>query len=374
MGFIGPLHIESLRRMGNVEVLAVAGRDEKSAGAKAKALCIPKVYGDYRELLRDPEIDVVHICSPNHLHYLQSKEALLQGKHVLCEKPLAMNSDEARELIALGKEKNLVCAVHFNLRFYPLVHQARDMVKNGDLGKILAINGAYQQDWLFYETDYNWRLEPEFSGDTRAVADIGSHWFDAVEFVTGLKTEKVCADFATFHPVRKKPLKPLETYSGKLLTPEDYTDIHVDTEDYASVLIRFSEGVHGSFTANQVAAGRKNRFYFEIYGDKAALAFDGENPNMLWVGYRDKNNEILIKDPSLCYPGTREVISYPGGHAEGYPDTSKQMFTKLYRYIENQDEVTDAEALFPTFSAGLRELEICEAILKSARNEAWETV
>ena len=374
MGYIGPVHIEALRRMGNVEVAAVAGRDEESTRVKAKALYVPRVYSDYRELLKDPEIDVVHICSPNHVHYIHSKEALLAGKHVLCEKPLAMNSDEARELVALGREKGLVCAVHFNLRFYPLVHQARDMIQNGDLGRILAVNGVYQQDWLFYETDYNWRLEPEFGGESRAVADIGSHWFDAVEFVTGLKTEKVCADFATFHPIRKKPLKPLETFSGKLLTPADYSDIQVGTEDYASVLIRFSNDVHGSFTCNQAAAGRKNKFCFEVYGDKAALMFDAEHPNELWVGYRDKNNKILMKDPSLCYPGARELMSYPGGHAEGYPDTIKQMFTKLYRYIEDRSGLADEETQFPTFNAGLRELLICEAILKSARSEAWQAV
>jgi len=374
MGYIGPAHVEALRRMGNVEVVAASHSSEEGAAKKAAALGIPRAYGNYKDLINDPEIEVVHICTPNNLHYIQSKDALLAGKHVLCEKPLAMNSDEARELIAIGKEKNLVCAVHFNLRFYPLVYQAREMVRNGDLGRILAVNGGYQQDWLFYETDYNWRLEPELSGDSRAVADIGSHWFDAVEFVTGLKTEKVCADFATFHPVRKKPLKPLETFSGKLLTPEDYSDINIGTEDYASVLIRFNGGVRGSFTANQVAAGRKNRFYFEIYGDKAALAFDAENPNELWIGYRNKNNEILIKDPSLVYPCAREITAFPGGHAEGYSETSKQLFARMYRRIGNPGCMEDADDAFPTFDAGLRELVICEAILKSARSEAWQTV
>lgn len=374
LGFIGPAHIEALRRMGNVEVTAVCGSTEEKARKKAAELGVPKSYGDYKDMLKDPEIEVVHICTPNNLHYTQAKEALLAGKHVLCEKPLAMNTEEARELVALGKEKKLVCAIHFNIRFYPLIHHARQMVQNGDLGKILAVNGSYQQDWLFYETDYSWRLEPEFSGETRAIADIGSHWFDTVEFVTGLKTEKVCADFATFYPTRKKPLKPLETFSGKLLTPEDYADLKIKTEDYASVLIRFSNGAHGSFTTSQVAAGRKNRMFFEIYGDKAAVAFDSEQPNELWVGYRDKNNEILIKDPSLTYPDATSCIGYPGGHTEGFPDTSKQMFLKLYRYIENGGVTSGEPALFPTFEAGLREMEICDAILKSAREDSWRIV
>jgi predicted dehydrogenase len=374
LGYIGPAHVEALRRMGNAEVVAGSDVDEATTNEKTKILGIPKAYSDYRDLLHDHEIDVVHICTPNHLHYIQAKEALLAGKHVLCEKPLAMDSAEARELVVLAEKTGLVCAVHFNLRFYPLIYQARSMVKSGELGRILAINGSYQQDWLFYETDYNWRLEPEYSGDSRAVADIGSHWFDAVEFVTGLKTEKVCADFATFHPIRKKPLKPLETFSGKLLTPEDYSDINIGTEDYASVLIRFAGGAHGSFTTNQVAAGRKNRLYFEIYGDKAALAFDSECPNELWIGYRNKNNEILLKDPSLVSPYARDIMISPGGHAEGYSETLKHFFTKMYNYITEKSGVEDVDAEFPTFKAGLRELEICEAIVKSARSDSWQSV
>jgi predicted dehydrogenase len=370
-GFIGPAHVEALKRTGLADVIGVADMDLEMAKAKAAMMGLSKAYTNYQELLADDEIDVVHVCTPNHLHYQMAKLALEAGKHVVCEKPLAMNSDEAKELVTIATEKGLVNAVHFNLRFYPLVHQVKAMVESGELGDIFAINGSYQQDWLFYETDYNWRLEPEFSGESRAVADIGSHWLDAVEFMTGLNIQKVCADFATFHPIRKKPLKPVETYSGKMLKPEDYADINIGTEDYATVLLKFNGKAHGSLTVNQVAAGRKNRCYFEIYGSKKSVSFNTERCNELWVGNRDGGNEILMKDPSLLHQSAVSTISFPGGHNEGFPDTSKQMFKKLYTYIMDGGK---GEANFPTFGAGLRELELCERIVESAHEEAWKEV
>ena len=370
-GFIGPAHIEALRRAGLADVVALADINNTVARAKADEMSIPRYYGDYKALIAEKDIDIVHICTPNHLHYAMSKQALEAGKHVVCEKPLAMNSDEAAELVKIAAAKRLANAVHFNLRFYPVIHHVRDMIIRGELGEVFAVNGSYQQDWLFYPTDYNWRLEPEYSGNSRAIADIGSHWFDAVEFMTGLKVSHVCADFATFHTVRKKPIKPIETYSGKILTPEDYDDVPIATEDYATVLIRFGGIAHGSLTVNQVAAGRKNRCYFEIYGSKKSIAIDTERCNELWIGRRDGNNELLLKDPSLLYPSARTITSFPGGHNEGFPDTSKQLFKKLYAYIIGgcKDEIE-----FPTFAAGFRELELCERIVESAREDKWVKV
>ncbi len=370
-GFIGPAHIEALRRLGFVDVVALSDINLAIAQQKAKLLSIDKPYGDYREMLKDPEIQVVHICTPNHLHYMMCKAALLAGKHTVCEKPLAMTSAEAEELVKLAKEKKLVHAVHFNLRFYPLMHQAKMMVEKGELGRILAVNGSYQQDWLFYETDYNWRLQPEFSGESRAVADIGSHWLDLIEFITAIQVEQVCADFATFHSTRKKPLKPVATYEGKVLKAEDYEDLDIHTEDYATVLLRFDNGAHGSMTVNQVAAGRKNRLYFEIYGSKKAIAWDSEKPNQMWVGRRDGNNESMMKDPALLYPDARAIVGFPGGHNEGFPDTSKQMFGKIYRYIIEKGYEKGMVPEYPTFEAGLRELTLCEDIVASAREDRW---
>nr|WP_202817057.1 Gfo/Idh/MocA family oxidoreductase [Pelosinus fermentans] len=248
------------------------------------------------------------------------------------------------------------------------------MIENHDLGQILAVNGSYQQDWLFYETDFNWRLQPEFSGDSRAIADIGSHWLDLVEFITGIQVSEVCADFATFHPVRKKPLKPLETYSNKVLDAKDYEDIPIHTEDYATVLLRFNNGAHGAMTVNQVAAGRKNRLYFEIYGSKKSIAWNSERPNELWVGRRDGNNEIMMKDPSLVDDYAKEIMDFPGGHNEGFPDTSKQMFKKVYNYIVEAGHDKNKKTDFATFETGQRELMLCEKIVKSAHERSWIAV
>ena len=370
-GFIGPVHIEALRRLGCVDVAALADINEEVARAKAKELFIEKAYGDYKQLLTDPEIKSVHICTPNSLHYQMAKDIICAGKNVVCDKPLALTSALAKELVALAKEKNVVAAMNFNIRCYPLIHQVKAMIENGDLGEIFAINGSYQQDWLQKETDYSWRLEPALSGESRAIADIGSHWIDSIEFMTNLKINKVCADFATFYKTRKKPLKPVETYSGKMLSPEDYEDVPINTEDYATVLLKFDGGAHGSLTVNQVAAGRKNRLFFEIYGSKGAVSFDSEKPNELWIGKRDGNNEQLIKDPALVYEYSRNIINYPGGHNEGFPDTFKQNFKKIYTYILSGGAEKNLPVTFPTFEDGLRELLVCEGIVESSKQEKW---
>jgi predicted dehydrogenase len=368
-GFIGPAHIEALRRLVNVNVVALADVDEQTAKAKAAALGIERYYGDYREMLVNGDIEAVHICTPNNLHYAMSKEAIEAGKHVVCEKPLAISAGQGEELVNLAVKKRVVNAVHFNIRYYPLMRQVKMMVEKGEFGEIFAIHGSYLQDWLFYPTDYNWRLEPSLSGKSRAIADVGSHWIDLIEYVSGLKIVEVFADFATFHKTRKKPLKPVETYAGKILKPEDYKDVKINTEDYATVLLRFNNDARGVLTVSQVAAGRKNRLYFELDGSKKAAAWESEKPNHLWIGRRDGNNEELMRDPSLVYPEVRDIISFPGGHNEGFPDTSKQMFREIYAYIAAGD--FKATPKFPTFRDGLRELVLCEKILESNKTQKW---
>jgi len=370
-GFIGPAHIEALRRLGNVDVIALAEGSPELAKSKAEALGIEKCYGDYKQLLKDKQIQSVHICSPNYLHYEMAKAALQAGKHVICEKPLAVSAAQAQELVELADKTGLVNAVNFNIRYYPLMRHVRTMVQKKDVGEIFAVQGSYLQDWLFHPTDYNWRLEPEQSGRSRAIADIGSHWMDLMEHVTGLQIQEVCADFATFHKVRKKPLKPVETYAGKVLKPEDYQDVPINTEDYATVLFGFDNGGRGVMTVNQVAAGRKNRLYFEIDGSKQAVAWESEIPNQIWIGKRDGNNEILMRDPSLVYPEAAKLIDYPGGHNEGFPDTFKQLCRDVYGYIAGQGS---AAPTFPTFKDGLRELVLCEKIMESNEKKAWVKV
>jgi predicted dehydrogenase len=285
-----------------------------------------------------------------------------------------MNAAEARELVELAGKSGLVNAIHFNIRYYPLACEARSLVKRGEVGKIFSVHGSYLQDWLFFETDYNWRLEPEASGESRAVADIGSHWLDLMEYITGGRVTAVCADFATFHPVRKKPLKPIETYAGKLLAPEDYAVKPIGTEDYATVLLRFDNGAHGVLTVSQVAAGRKNRLCFEVDGSRCALAWDSERPNEMWIGRRDGRNETLLKDPSLLGPEASILASFPGGHNEGYPDTSKQIFRDIYSYLTDESWKRGIQPGFPTFADGLREMVLCDKIVESARRNAWVEV
>lgn len=371
MGFIGAAHVEALRRLNNVEVTAICG-SMRCTPAKAEELGVGKYYSEYSEILSDPEIDAVHICTPNYLHYQMAKDALNAGKHVICEKPLTTTKAEAEELTALAKEKGLIHATNFNIRFYPLMHQLQAMVAKGDLGEIFSVNGSYLQDWLFYETDYNWRLEPEQSGDSRAIADIGSHWMDLIEFVTGLRVTEVFADFATFHKIRKKPLKPVDTYSGKLLTPEDYQDVPINTEDYATVMMRFENGARGVMTVSQVFAGKKNCLSFDLAGSKKSASWVSERPNEIWIGRRDTANESLLKDPSILYPEAAAAVSYPGGHNEGFPDTFKQNFIKIYKAISEKTAGSQAE--YPTFEAGLREIELCEKIVESNKKGAWVKV
>ncbi|AWV97271.1 Gfo/Idh/MocA family protein [Arcticibacterium luteifluviistationis] len=370
-GFIGPAHIEALRRLPNVEVVALCEVSQELADQKAAELGIP-VGCTFENLLKMDEIQCIHICTPNFLHYSQSKAALEAGKHVVCEKPLSKDLHEAKELVEIAAKSGLVNAVHFNLRYYPMVRQMKVMREKGELGEVFSIIGSYLQDWLFLNTDYNWRLEPDKSGDSRAIADIGSHLMDIIEYVTGLKTVELLADFNTVHDIRKKPKKAIATYSGVELGPDDYEDVAINTEDHANVLLRFDNGNSGSITVSQVSAGRKNQLKVEISGSKKTFAFNSERPNELWIGHREKANEVLMKDPSLVADGVQSVVSFPGGHNEGFPDTSKQLFKEVYAAIEEGKQ--PEKPTFPTFADGYRELLVCERILESHRSRSWTTV
>jgi predicted dehydrogenase len=369
VGFIGPAHMEGIRRLG-FEVLAIAEVNKELAEEAAERLLVPKAYGDWKDLIADPEIDVVHIASPNFLHYKHAKAVLEAGKHVVCEKPLAMTADESGELVKLAEEKNLVNAVNFNIRFYPLVHEAKARIEAGEIGeRVYIIQGSYLQDWLLLDTDWNWRLEPELGGELRAVADIGSHWMDLVTFVCGTRIKAVFADFETFLPIRRKPKKKIDTFGGKMEVDIDYEEKEIHTEDYAAILLKFQNGARGSMTVSQVSSGRKNRLFFEINGSESSLIWDSESPNQLHVGHRSEPNELLIKDPSLMMDAARWTASYPGGHTEGFPDTFKQLQTAVYRYIAAGD--LDATPDFPTFRDGHNIILVDEAILKSAKENRW---
>ena len=370
-GFMGPTHIEALRRMG-VEVVGILGSTLEKGQVAAKRLGVPRVYANFNELTADPAVDVVHICTPNHLHHPMAKAALQAGKHVVCEKPLATNSRQSSELVQLARETGLVAAVNYNLRYYPLCHEARARVQAGEIGEVRLIYGGYLQDWLFLPSDWNWRLDPALGGELRAVADIGTHWLDMVTWLTGLKVTAVMADLATFIPNRLKPRQSVDTFTGKIEKSEQTEEVEVRTEDYAAVLLAFESGTRGVLIVSQISAGRKNHFWWELNGSRASMSWDQERPNELWVGHRDRPNELIIKDPALMHPSARSVAGYPGGHAEGYPDTFLQLCKDVYGHIAAGD--FSRPPTFPTFEDGDHEMVLCETILKSAREGRWVEV
>jgi predicted dehydrogenase len=366
-GFIGPVHVEAIRRLGH-RVGGVLGSTHAKSRAAADALGVEKGYESFDALLADESVEVVHLASPNAAHFGQCKRAIAAGKHVVCEKPLALTSTETAELVALAaSHPELVTAVNYNVRFYPLCLEARERVRSGMIGDVFHVTGSYLQDWLLFDTDYNWRVEDP-SG-LRAVADIGTHWLDLATFITGLEVESVCADLRTVFPTRLKPTGGSETFTTRASTAT--APVAVTTEDYGSVLVRFAGGARGCFTVSQVTAGRKNCLRFDIAGSRASLAWDSEEPNTLSIGRRETPNVSLPRDPALLSAGVRPYANYPGGHAEGFPDTFKQLYRAVYDAITSPG---GGPRLYPSFADGHREVLACEAILRSHREQRWVAV
>ncbi|MEM9368405.1 MAG: Gfo/Idh/MocA family oxidoreductase [Planctomycetota bacterium] len=369
-GFIGPVHVEALQRAG-VQVTGILGSSPARSREAAEQLGLNRAYADLAELLADGSVDVVHITSPNRHHFEQASAALRAGKHVLCEKPLAMTSDESRRLVALAEQSGCFAGVAYNIRFYPLCHESAARVAKGELGSLLHVTGSYVQDWLLKPTDFNWRVSAEDGGALRAVADIGTHWLDLVQFVTGQRITSVCADLQTVHRQRYRPLGGTQTFSGDA-EPRATKAVDINTEDAGFLLLRFANGAKGSLHVSQTTAGRKNCLRFEVAGDQQTLAFNSEQPNQLWIGHRDLPGETLVRDPAMMAPAAAGIASYPGGHAEGFPDTFKQLFRTFYASLD-QGVLADAMP-FPTFADGHREILLCEAILQSHRTQSWVEV
>jgi predicted dehydrogenase len=366
-GFMGRVHTEGIRRLGNVEVAAVAAISEEEARVFGQKMGIERTTGDYRKVLEDPGIDAVHVCTPNVLHHPISKAAMLAGKHVLCEKPMAMTAAEARDLVEIARKTGLANCVNHNLRYYPVLQHVRRMIEHGELGEILVVQGTYSQDWLLYDTDFNWRIESKDNGALRTTGDIGSHWMDMIQHLTGLKIKSLCADLAIFHKTRKKPKFAIETFAGKTLRPEDYDEVPIDTDDFGAVLIRLGDRARGAFTVSQVSAGCKNRFQIEIFGTKSGVRWNQERPNELWIGHRNTPNELILKDPSLLDPQASPFADLPGGHAEGYGDTHKQVFKNFYRKVADPS----APVEYPTFEDGRWGMTLLEKILESVAKRGW---
>ena len=376
-GFIGPVHIEALKRLG-VQVTAICG-STRSARACADKWGIPEVYGDYdyRAMYRSPNVDVVHITSPNKVHVEQSLAALAVGKHVVCEKPLGMTAKETAKVVAAVKKKGSpVFAVNYMCRFFPAVLQMRAMVQRGDLGQIIHVQGHFFQDWLLNETDYNWRLLASEGGKLRAVGDIGTHWIDAVSFILGAQVEDVFAHLETFHKTRLRPKGEVKTFAK--VDPKKMVPYKVDTEDFGSVLLKFgtskhghADGVHANASISQVAAGWKCSLYLGIYGTKGSVQWDLQQPNEIIVGRRDEPNQILQRGTAGFSEDVAGFTDYPGGHPEGFPDSHKMHYRAVYEHIAGGRK---APVLFATAEDGHHEVRLCEAALKSSVARRWVKV
>lgn len=370
-GFIGPVHSEALRRIG-VPVVGMLEINPEVCRRTAERLGIPKVYETLDQLLADPDVGSVHIASPNNAHFEQSRRVLESGRHVLCEKPLAITSQETAELAALSaKRPQQAAGVNYNVRFYPLCHEMRARIAAGDIGKLLSVTGSYTQDWLLQVTDYNWRVEPDGATNLRAIADVGTHWMDLAQFVTGLKIERVFADLATFHPERRKPIGGSETFTGSAAASRPTEPVKIVTEDYGAVVLRLSNDVRGVYHVTQCQAGRKNRLSLEISGTEGSFVWDSQEPNQLWIGRRGRPSELFERDPGIMSVDAADISHYPGGHAEGFPDAFKQLALAFYGWILKGAQGTPT---FPTFADGHREVQLCEAIARSAKQQQWQTV
>jgi predicted dehydrogenase len=368
-GFIGTVHTEGLRRIG-VQVRGILGSSAERAAASARRLGVPTAWASLDELLDDATVDVVHVTSPNHLHHPQVKAILAAGKHVICEKPLAMTSTESAELVALAEASDRITAVNFNIRFYPVNQHLRESIADGSLGDVRLITGHYFQDWLLLETDWNWRLEPEIGGTLRAVGDIGSHWLDLTSFVTGERVAAVMADLATFIPVRQQPAGPVETFSTERAAQTVPREIR--TEDVATILVRYESGARGAVAISQLSAGRKNSLQYEIDGSTAAAAWDSETPDHLWLGHRDRPNEILLRNPALMNAAGRAAAALPGGHVEGFGDTFPALFRAVYADVLAGGR--DDRPPYATFADGHEEMLVGDAVLRSSREGRWVDV
>jgi predicted dehydrogenase len=370
VGFIGVAHVEALRRLG-VHVAGVVGSSPERARAKATAAGLPTVYESVAALASDPSIDVIHITSPNYAHAEQVRICLDAGKHVVCEKPLALGADDTADLVARSATSGLVNAVCFNIRFYPLNHQAMAMVSAGEIGEPRLITGSYHQDWLLLDTDWNWRLQEEEGGPLRAVADIGSHWLDLTRFISGRRVEAVMADLHTLVPIRRHPAGPVETFAAPS-ADDELVEETMTSDDAAGILLRFEDGTRGAVTVSQVSAGRRNSIRYEIGGSQSALSWSSESPDDLWIGHRGRPNEILHRDPALVAPEAAALIAYPGGHLEGFPDTFRALFSQVY--LDVLKGGPSPNPTYPTFADGHDAVLVTDAVAKSNQEQRWMTI
>jgi predicted dehydrogenase len=377
-GFAATAHLEALARLAGVEVVAIAGSDAERTGLLASAHGA-RAYRDHGELLADPAVDAVHACTVNQRHFAVNLAALEAGKHVLSEKPLATCSEESAALAAaaaVAAERGIVSAVCFNYRHYPMVAQIREMLRTGEHGAPHFVHGEYLQDWLLYETDWNWRVDPAVGGASRAVADIGSHWSDLVQHVTGDVIEEVFADLATLHHTRLRPVRDGSTFTA---APDGAGNgsgepVAVQSEDFGTVLVRFRGGARGAFTVSQASAGRKNGLRFQVDAARAAFAWDQERPERAWVGRREGPNLELVRDPGALLPRAARLARLPAGHPEGWADALRNVLADFYGAIGAHRNGGEHVSDLASFADGHARVALVEAVMASDREQRWTRV
>jgi len=370
-GWMAAVHTEALRRMG-VDVVGMVGSSPERTADRAGPL-LPPPMRTLDELLSVPGLDAVHITSPNHVHAAQATAAIEAGVAVVCEKPLGVDCAETAALVDLAADQGVVNAVCFNLRYYPQNQNAAALVADGTIGAPRLVTGHYLQDWLLLETDWNWRLDATRQGSLRAVADIGSHWIDLTAFIAGQRVTEVFADLHTFLIERDRPTGEVQTFAAASVD-RDMPRVRqaMSSDDAAGLLLRYEGGARGVCSISQVSAGRKNCVQWEIDGSESALSWLSEDPERLWIGHRNRTNELVEKDPATLTPAGAAAALFPGGHVEGYPDTFRALFTAVYADIERG--APSVAPTYPTFATGHRIAAVCEAIAESGRTGAWVSV
>ncbi len=373
MGYIGASHIDAVRRIGLCTLSAVADTNAALAQAKAEDYGIEKYYKTVDELIGDPEIEAIHNCTPNYLHTEINRKIIKSGRHLLSEKPLAINYKEAESLADLKRGyPDLVAAVNFNYRMNPLVQEMRRRIERGEIGEVRLASGSYLQDWLLYDTDYSWRLDPAIAGASCCIADIGSHWMDAVQHVTGHRITEVMADLVTVIPVRKKPVKQTETFTSAV--PSEYEEVHIENEEYGAVMFKMDNGASGVYNVSEVCAGHGCYFNFEINGSKASMRWNQEENDRLWIGYRDADNRLIIRNPNIISPEAKPYTSLAMGHPEGWNDAFRGNIYSFYRYIADGKKPERDKPDFATLEDAAYIVKLTEAIIESSRERQWVKV
>lgn len=369
-GFIGKQHIEAVRRIPGTEIVAIVDTNAQMAKEVSEEFYIEKFYTDYKEMLKDEKIDIVHNCTPSAMHYEINKDIILSKKHVYCEKPLTLTAKESEELVALAKEYNVCAAANFNYRHNAMVREMYERVQNNQIGRVLSVHGEYLQDWLLFDTDYDWRMNPKLGGESRAIADIGSHCFDTIQYVLDKKIVSVYANLTTVHPVRKRMKNNGVFVAGK----GEVLDVHkINSEDEAYIIAKFEDGTKGMFHVSQVCGGKKNHFELTVSGEIASLEWNQERCDKLWIGKRECGNEELFVGPQYLQGEAVGYASLPNGHSVGWADAFKNAINSCYTSIKNNTYDNEKQP-YATFDEAWYVMKIVEACLESDKEDKWISI